>query len=148
MVLIQAICAIGILTMLLAPELPFSRIVIALSLRLWIRIDRFFSLGRLMLGIGIALTLFGAVWFLPPDAVTMTFLMLPELAVWFTTFEIATLVEATLTVGIAATLVRASGFSTYLRNGFSRSARSLRKKRETSLAANDDEEPRSVRLAA
>lgn len=128
------------------PELPFGKGVAWLGIK---AVAAFQSTGlqaRTLLAIGAALLLFAAIWALAGDAPMFLAMILPELAVWFTTFEIATLAEAMLSVATAVAATRAAGVRNYLK-GRIRARRVRRTGTAARKPANDDE-PGALPLAA
>ena len=137
--LLLATCAIW-------PELPLSRSVAYEVFGIVAAIKSRVGLGRAIVAISLTLLLFAAVWALQGDAPMFMAMVLPELAVWLTTFEIATLAEALVGAGTAIVAFKASGAGNYLK-GRGRARRSPRKGAAQRKAGNDDE-PAPERLAA
>lgn len=131
---------------LLFPDLPFSRNLVASVARLATGLASHATTARAVMAISLALMLFAAIWALQGDAPMFLAMMLPELAAWFSTFEIATLVEAMVAVGAAVAGARAAGISNYLKGRF-RARRTRRSGASAHKPANDDE-PGEWALAA
>lgn len=125
-------------TLLALPDLPLSQTVVRQSLDLCGRLRSKIGLGQAVVAISLALLLFAAIWTLQGDAPMVLAMVLPELAVWLTTFEIATLADALVGLGTIYVTARATGFGTYLK-GRARARRVRRTDKKASPSANDDE---------
>ncbi len=128
------------------PDLPFGRATARLGVKAVSALQSTRLQARAVLAIGAALLLYAAIWALAGDAPMFLAMVLPELAVWFATFEIATLAEALLGLGTAVAATRAAGVGNYLK-GRSRSRRTRRTGAASRKPANDDES-RGLLLAA
>jgi len=128
------------------PELPFGKGVTNLAIKLVTALQSTGLQARVLLAIGAALALYAAIWALAGDAPMFLAMILPELAAWFTTFEIATLAEALLGMGTAVFMIRSAGAANYLK-GRLRARRTRRIRAASRTAANDDE-PGGLPIAA
>ncbi len=143
---ILLLAALPIIAAMLWPDLPFSRGVVAALARFAGKLQAAATMGRAVIGISLALLIFAGFWALQGDAPMFLAMVLPELAVWFATFEIATLVEAFVAAGSAYVVLRASG----LGGAIKARVRARRQHRVGAAArkiANDDE-PGGLALAA
>ncbi len=128
------------------PDLPFGKGVARLGMKV---LSAFTSTGlqaRAIVAIGAALLLYAAVSVLAGDAPMVLAMILPELTVWFATFEVMTLVEAMVGIGTVVAAARAAGVQRYFAARF-RARRSRRAARPARKPANDDE-PGAMPLAA
>jgi hypothetical protein len=148
MLTIQVLLAAAIVVNLLWPTLPVSRSMTAALLRFAGWVQRNATLGRALLGISAALLLFTAIWALQGDAPMFLAMILPELAGWFATFEIATLVEAMVGVGTILLTARIAGFRTILRGKASQRRRRSRTATRSKAPANDEDGHGVLALAA
>ena len=146
MLILTGIAALVLMSCLLQPELPLSRGAVREALGIGVTIKAKVGLGQAIIAISLTLLLFAAFWALQGDAPMILAMLLPELAAWLTTFEIATLAEALVGVGTAFVALRAAGAGTYVK-GRVRARRNRRSKAAGSRAANDDD-PAPVWLAA
>ena len=144
------ICAAVVLAAVSAwPELPISQAVTGAMIRTlhWLRSKA--SLGRVLIAISFTLLLFAAFWALQGDAPVALAMALPEVAAWFSTFEIATVVEALVGLGTAWLALRASGTGNILRGkANARRRRSQRGTADAPRGANDDDRPARWAIAA
>ena len=137
--LLLASCAIW-------PELPLSRGVVREAFEIGATIKSKVGLGRAIIAISLTLLVFAAFWALQGDAPMILAMILPELAAWLTTFEIATLAEALVGAGTAFVALKAAGVGNYLK-GRARARRTRRTNAAPGKAGNDDE-PAPQQLAA
>lgn len=128
------------------PDLPFSQWIVAQALNLVAKVRANVSRAKTIIAISIALFLFAAIWALQGDAPMFLAMVLPEMAAWFATFEIATLAEALLGLGSAYVALRASGLSGAIK-ARGRARRQRRARPAERKTANDDE-PGGLALAA
>ena len=124
------------------PELPISKMVIRAGITAadWLRVKA--TLSRAIIAVSFALLLYAAIWALQGDAPVALAMALPEVAAWFSTFEIATLVDVLVGLGSAWLALRTSGAGRALRSKASaRRRRSQRRKATARREANDDDGP-------
>jgi hypothetical protein len=149
MLTIQLVLATVILINLFWPQLPVSRAMSGLLLRFAEFVQRNATLGRALLGVSAALLLFAAIWALQGDAPMFLAMILPELAGWFATFEIATLVEAIVGIAAVYASVRVVSIRSFLRNRVGQRRRRSRHSGSCKASANDDDDgPRILAIAA
>jgi len=134
----QIIMGAMLILLLWRPDLPLSRMIIAGWLRVVHYLAQHITTVRALVGIGMALALYAAVWGLQGDAPLILAAFLPELAAWFVTFEIASLAEALIGVGSAIVALRASGLRNYVAARFQPRGRTKRSRRAVQKLANDD----------
>ena len=146
MLILTVVAALLLSACLLRPDLPLSRGAVGQALRLVNAIRNRIGLGRALVAIGFALLIYAGVWALQGDAPLFLAMILPELAGWIVTFEIATLVDAIAGIGIAVVGARSAGLANYVK-GRMRARRSRPVRRAERLQANDDE-PGGWALAA
>ncbi len=135
----QIILGAMVILLLWRPDLPLSRLIIAGWLGVIHYLAKHITTVHALVGIGMALALYAAVWGLQGDAPLILAAFLPELAAWFVTFEIATLTEALIGVGSAFVALRASGLRNYLLARFQRRGRTVRSPGTARNPANDDD---------
>lgn len=128
------------------PELPVGKSMTRLGVKAVTALQSIELQARAVVAICAALLLYAAISTLAGDAPLFLAMMLPELAAWFATFEIMTLVEVMLGVGTAVAAARAAGVRSYVMARF-RARRNRRTARAARKPANDDE-PRALPLAA
>ena len=138
MFMILMVLASAMIAAMIWPDLPFSRSLVSGLARLASRLSAKASTGRAIIAVGLALFLFAAIWALQGDAPMVLAMALPEIAGWLATFEIATLVEAAVTIAATFVAVRASGLSAAIK-ARSRSPRQRKPVSDRSTSANDDE---------
>ena len=135
---ILLLAALPIIAAMLWPDLPSSRGVVTALARFAGKLQAAATMGRAMIGISLALLIFAGFWALQGDAPMFLAMVLPELAGWFATFEIATLVEGMVAIGSAYVALRASGLGSWIKTR-SRARRTRRTRPESRNTANDDE---------
>ncbi|WP_404336645.1 hypothetical protein AB2M62_19875 [Sphingomonas sp. MMS12-HWE2-04] len=130
------------LTLLAAGDTPIGRLlrhclIEAPAARL-ARISRGAVLAWLVLGaIGAALF-----WMLEDEGLRLFAMALPELAGWISMFEIGTLVDALAAAALAASSLRIGAVRAWLARPMARSRHiRTRRRRPTTRAANDDDDP-------
>ena len=128
------------------PDLPFSKAIVGVIMRGIAKVQANASRSKAIIAISLALFVFAAIWALQGDAPMFLAMVLPEMAAWFATFEIATLVEAMVAIGSAYVALRASGLGSSIK-ARSRARRTRRVRRAERRTANDDE-PRGFAWAA
>ena len=134
-----------LLSTALWPSLPLSKTVISSMADVSIWLQNKITVGRGLVAISVTMLLFVAFWAVQGDAPMLVTMVLPELAAWLSTFEIATLVEATVGLGWAALALRATGRVTLWRGNLRSHRRRQRKAAKKPSNANDDD--RTMRLA-
>lgn len=120
------------------PDLPFGRAVARLVIKAIAALSSAGIQAKALLAISASLLLFAAFWALTGDAPMFLALILPELAAWFATFEIATLAEVLVSAGTVVAAARAAGVRNYFK-GRIRARRSRRARAATRAPANEDE---------
>jgi hypothetical protein len=130
------------------PDLPFGRATALLGVKAVLALQSTGLQARAVLAIVAALLLYAAIWSLAGDAPMFLAMVLPELAVWFTTFEIATLAEAMVAVGTSFVALRAAGAGRYFKAKSAARSRRARRSVQKGGATNDDDGPADFRLAA
>ena len=128
------------------PELPFSKLIVAGILRIVAKVQTNASTGKAIIVISLALFLFAAIWALQGDAPMFLAMVLPELAGWFATFEIASLAEALVGLGTAYMALRATGITSSIKARVR--ARRQRRVRPAERKTANDDEPGGLSLAA
>jgi hypothetical protein len=134
----QIVMGAMLILLLWRPDLPLSRMIIAGWMRVIHYLAKHITTVRALVGIGLALALYAAVWGLQGDAPLILAAFLPELAAWFVTFEMATLGEALIGVGSALVALRASGLRSYVTARFQPRGRAKRSRRAVQKPSNDD----------
>ena len=149
MIAVSALTVMLLLSATIWPNLPLSVRLIRLCLSVGRTVTQKVTVGRALVGISIALVLFAVFWALQGDAPMLLAMALPEIAAWFTTFEIATLVDVLVGIGSVWLAVRASGVVAAIKSrAIGRHSRQHRSKPATRSAANDDAEPELRAVAA
>ena len=128
------------------PDSPFSKAIVGVIMRGIAKVQANASRSKAIIAISLALFVFAAIWALQGDAPMFLAMVLPEMAAWFATFEIATLAEALIGLGSAYVALRASGLSGSIK-ARCRSRRPRRVRPADQKTANDDE-PGGLALAA
>lgn len=146
MMAITGLAVLLLVTASLWPTLPISQVVIRATLSSlgWMRVKA--TLSRALIAVSFALLLYAAFWALQGDAPVALAMALPEVAAWFSTFEIATLVDVLVGLGTACMALRASGMNSSIK-ARTRARRQRRVQQTEPKIANDDE-PGGLALAA
>ena len=146
MLILTGVAALLLVTCLVRPDLPLSRGMVRETLGILAAARAKAGLGKAVVAISLALLVYAAFWALQGDAPMLLAMILPELATWLTTFEIATLAEALVGISAGFAAMRAAGAGNYLK-GRIRARRTRRSRIAAHKPANDDE-PGGWALAA
>lgn len=142
MMTVWGLIAVVLIATALWPDLPISKAVASKLIAIIYRIQAQATLGRALIAVSIALLIYAAIWTLQGDAPAALAMAMPELAAWFSTFEIATLVDVLVGIGSTWLALRASGAGSILRGkAAARRRRNLRSKADVKHGANDDDGP-------
>ena len=134
---------------MLWPDLPFSKSMVAVIVRGVAKVQANASRAKAIIAISFALFVFAVIWALQGDAPMFLAMVLPEIAAWFATFEIATLAEALIGLGSAYVALRASGLGGAMKaRARARRTRQTRRVRPAQQKNANDDEPGGLALAA
>lgn len=144
--ILTVVVALVLSACLLQPDLPLCRGAVGQALGLITAIRNRIGLGRALVAIGFVMLIYAGVWALQGDAPVFLAMILPELAGWIVTFEIATLVDAIAGIGIAMVSARSVGLANYVKGRMR--ARHSRPVRQAERRQANDDEPGGWALAA
>lgn len=157
MLLMFAILAMAVSSRASLPGKLWHNRIIAPLVRFCLKMGRLkITRGHMLLALGLAGIFALAIWLAGGDGLNISAMALPEVTTWAMTFEISTLLDAMATVMIVSATVRIRAltglFSALLqrrlRDVHRRAPRSQRRQETAWIAANDDEDPQGVLLAA
>ena len=149
MIAVSVLAAMLLFFTTIWPDLPFSVGIVRACIAVGRTVTEQATVGRALIAVSIVVALFALLWALQGDAPMLLAMALPEMAAWFTTFEVSALVDGLVGIGSVWLTIRASGIAAAMKSrAIGRHSRQRRSKSAARSAANDDAEPEPRAVAA